>query len=137
MNKVDIHKAAGVIVKDRKALVTRSKGKDIFIHPGGKLEGNETPAQALVRELKEEISIGVNEPDLVFFGTFFAPAAGQEEKMLQMDIFIVGRWRGEIVPASEIEEIAWITSDVPKGIKIGSIFEHEVLPRLKAQNLID
>ncbi|HUA12912.1 MAG TPA: NUDIX domain-containing protein [Candidatus Sulfotelmatobacter sp.] len=135
--KVDIHKAAGIIIRNRKLLVERSKGKEFFIAPGGSIESGETAEQALVRELKEEFRIDTTETDFDFFGTFYAEAAGQEERWLQSDIFIVKTWKGEPTPDNEVEMIDWITSDNPKGHKIGSIFEHEVMPRLKARGLID
>lgn len=134
---IDIHKAGGVIISDHKLLLERSKGKELFINPGGKVEPGETVKQALVRELKEELTIDVDEADLDEFGTFYAPAAGQEDKWLQMDLFMVKRWQGEMKPDHEVEEIRWVTSQLPEGIKTGSIFEHEVIPRLKAQGLID
>ena len=59
MSAHDIHKASGILLQDRKVLVTRSRGKENFVHPGGKLEQGETPKQALVRELKEELNIDV------------------------------------------------------------------------------
>lgn len=135
--KVDIHKAGGILITDRKFLVGRSKGKSSFISPGGKLEPGETAEKALMRELHEEFSIEVAVSDLEKFGTFYAPAAGQEDKYLQMDVFLVSRWKGDIQANNEIEEILWINSRIPDGIKLGSIFEHEVLPRLKKENLID
>lgn len=52
--KIDIHKAGGILIKDRKFLVERSKNKTFFIAPGGSIEPRETPKQALVRELKED-----------------------------------------------------------------------------------
>ena len=85
--QVDIHKAGGILIKDRKFLVERSKGKQFFIAPGGSLELDETPKQALVRELLEEFQITIREEDLTDFGIFFAPAAGQEDLFLQMDVF--------------------------------------------------
>lgn len=39
--------------------------------------------------------------------------------------------------SSEVEEIRWITSSVPLDLKVGSIFAHEVLPRLKNLGLVD
>ena len=134
--KTDIHKAGGIIIRDRRLLVERSKDKEFFIAPGGSLEENETPKQALIRELMEEFQISVKEEDLTPFGIFRANAAGQEHLTVQMDIFTVEKWQGEPTPDNEVEEIKWITSQ-PKGVKVGSIFEHEVLPRLKANNLID
>jgi mutator protein MutT len=133
---VDIHKAGGIIIRDRQLLLTRSKGKDFFVAPGGKLEGDETSKQALVRELKEEINILVNEDDLEDFGIFRAVAAGSDGRALQMDVYIVNKWEGEIAPSSEIEEICWVTS-ATDDIEIGSIFRVDVRPRLVEAGLID
>jgi 8-oxo-dGTP diphosphatase len=134
----DIHKAAGIIIKDRRLLVERSKGKDVFIAPGGKLEPGETAVQAVIRELKEEFQLNITQSDLKEFGTFYADAAGSHNagKKLRMDVFVV-KYTGEIVPDSEVEEIRWISSDIPADIEVGSIFAHEVLPRLKEQGLVD
>jgi hypothetical protein len=49
----------------------------------------------------------------------------------------VTRWEGEIIPDNEVEEIRWISSEIPKDIKVGSIMEHETIPELKARGLID
>lgn len=132
-----IHKAGGIIIKDKKLLVERSKGKNIFIAPGGSIEKGETPKQALIRELREEFSIRVTEKDLVGFDTFYAKAAGDEERIVRMDVFMVSRWSGEPKPSSEVEEVLWITAKIPNGIKVGSIFEHDVIPKLKQKGLID
>jgi len=134
----DIYKAAGIIIKDRKLLIERSYGKDTFMAPGGKLETGETPRQAVIRELKEEFQLEIKDQDLEEFGTFYAEAAGSHNKgrQLRMDVFMIKKF-GNVQPDSEVEEIRWITSDIPKDIQVGSIFAHEVVPRLKAQNLID
>jgi 8-oxo-dGTP pyrophosphatase MutT (NUDIX family) len=138
MDEYDIHKAAGIIIKDRRLLVERSKGKDVFVAPGGKLEQGQTSIQAAIRELKEEFQLSVAESDLEEFGTFYAEAAGSHNagKKLRMDVFIVKN-AGEIIPDSEVEEIRWISSNLPADIEVGSIFAHEVLPRLKEQDLVD
>lgn len=84
-----LHKAAGIIIQDRSLLVLRSHGKEIFFAPGGKLEREETPSQALTRELSEEISIEVDENEMSFFTTYSAPAAGMESTTLVMEVFVV------------------------------------------------
>ncbi len=137
MNNGDIHKASGIIIVDRKVLVERSVGKEYFIHPGGKIEPGETPKQAVIRELKEEFQIDVQEQDLEEFDKNTAPAANSPEVNVYMDVFLVKKWQGKIEPDSEVEEIRWLTSSVPKDIKVGSIMEHETIPKLKASNLID
>ena len=136
----DYHKAAAIIIQNKKLLLTREKNKAFFISPGGVIENGETPEQALVRELDEEIGVEVNKNDLEFFGTFYAVAAGSENKTLQMDTYLVNKWLGEPHPCEGeeiIEEIRWLDSKIPENIKIGSIFEHEVIPRLKKMDLID
>ena len=135
--KYDIHKAAGIIIRDRKLLVERSKNKEFFIAPGGSIEQGETSKQALVRELMEEFQIKVREDDLDDFGIFYHPAAGQDGKTVCMEVFTVKKWEGDIIPDNEVEQVEWITSKIPSGMKVGSIFEHEVVPRLKKQGLID
>lgn len=135
--KVDIHKAAGILIRDRKLLVERSKGKSIFIAPGGSIEKGETAEDAVIRELMEEFRVTVRPEHLSIFGTFRAKAAGQEDKVVEMKVFTVTQWEGEPTADNEVEEIRWVTSEAEDGIEIGSIFEHEVIPRLKAENLID
>jgi len=133
----NIHKIGGILLKDKKLLVSRTRGKDFFVAPGGKVEKGETLEEALIRELEEELGITVDKNKLKKLETFYAPAAGEEENMLRMDVFIVEDWSGEIKPASEVEEIQWIDSNYPKEMKIGSIFQHEVIPKLKNISLIE
>ena len=135
--RIDIYKAGGILIQDRKFLVTRSRGKDIFYAPGGRIEQGEDSESALVRELEEELSIRVKKEHLKPFGTFFHPGAGEEHLTIKMDVFLVEAWEGEIAPGNEIEEFLWISSSPPSNIKIGSIFGEEVLPRLKASGLIE
>jgi 8-oxo-dGTP pyrophosphatase MutT (NUDIX family) len=136
MTKADIRKAGGVVIRDRKFLVTRSYGKDFFIAPGGKLENDETPIQALAREIEEEIQVKINTDTLEHIGTFQALAAGKENSIVEMYVYIIGEYEGEISPSSEVEEIRWIDTNT-HDIEIGSIFERDVMPLLQERGLID
>lgn len=133
----DIYKAGGILLKDRKMLVERSRGKEIYLAPGGKVEADETPEQTVIRELAEEVGLVVTCEQLEFFGTFYAPAATHPEQTIRMDVYLVKDWQGEPKPGAEVEELTWITSDIPAGIPVGSIFAYEVIPRLKERDLID
>jgi 8-oxo-dGTP diphosphatase len=143
--RFDMHKAAGIVIVDRKLLVTREVGKEIFISPGGTVEPGESPVDTVIRELHEEVNINTSKEDLEEFGVFYAEAADHPGKWLRMDTYLVKSWEGEIAPNNDdgqnsddqIEEIKWLTSEIPKGIKVGSIFEHEVIPRLVKTLLID
>lgn len=132
-----MHKVGGILIRNRALLVTKSKNKEVFIAPGGKITRKETPTEALIRELAEELGISVLQEHLEIFGLFYAPAAGNEQQTLRMDVFFVKKWSGKLSPNNEVEQILWLTSHIPEEIKVGSIFEHEVIPRLKKENLID
>jgi 8-oxo-dGTP diphosphatase len=136
MDHVDIRKAGGVFIKDRRFLVTRSYGKDMFVAPGGKLEPGETATAALIREIMEEIQIEITEMDMMPLGTFQAQAAGTTDKTIEMKVFLIKNMKGEPTPSSEIEEIMWINTHTT-GIQLGSIFEHNVMPLLRKMDLID
>jgi len=83
----------------------------------------------------EQFQIAVSEEDLVKFGIFRAAAAGQEAKIVEMKTFTVNKCQGEPSADNEVEEIAWVTSKT--NLKLGSIFEHEVIAQLVASDLID
>jgi 8-oxo-dGTP diphosphatase len=133
----DIYIVGGIIIKNRKLVATRSKGKQFFISPGGKFETGETARQALVRELGEELQILVQESDLQSFGTFTADAVNQPGQTVQMEAFMVLKWQGEIKPSREIEALAWVDSTHEKDMKLGHIFADQVIPQLKRRGLID
>ena len=138
--KYNIYKAAGIIIVEKKLLVTRETGKEYFIAPGGREEKAEDPKQTVIRELFGQVNIVVKHKDLETFGEFYAEAADIPGSWLKMDVFKVNSWEGEPTPSNgeeQIEEILWLTSDIPNNIKVGSIFEHEVIPRLKSLDLID
>jgi 8-oxo-dGTP diphosphatase len=135
----DIYKAAGILIHDRRFLVNRKEGRSVFISPGGRLEVGETAAEALIRELKEELTIDVAAQDLEKFGTFSAEAVDEPEPgtRIHMEVFLVKKWEGEIKAADNITDVLWIDSRALAGVQLGSIFEHDVLPRLKEKNLIN
>lgn len=101
-----IFKSRAVILDNEgRFLVTRSRGKDIFIAPGGKQEVDETILEALKRELEEELQIQINAASAEYLGTFEAIAAVKEDTVVEMAVYIVHNYTGEIIPLNEVEEI--------------------------------
>ena len=137
VKKVNIHKAGGIIIRERQLLLIRSAGKDVFVAPGGKLEQGESPEVALKRELNEELQISIDITQLTLFGSYTAPASGRTDLWLQMEVYMVPRWDGELSINSEIEEMRWVSCADITDMKVGSIFQYEIIPTLKEQDLID
>jgi len=128
-----IDKVAFVYIKDGKILCTRSKGKDVFYMPGGKREPGETDPQVLARELKEELTIDVIPSSLKWMGIFEAQAHGKPAGTVVKLMCYTGEFKGNVVPAAEIEEVAWLAySD--KGRM--SVAGQELFDWLKHWNLL-
>lgn len=139
MKEYQIHTATGMIVKGRNLLVVRTPGQDFYKSAGGKLEPGETAEQTVTRELNDELSISVNEPDLELMGTFFVPALGKghEGETLRSDVFLVNKWEGEPTPSREVEEVRWVNSNDLTKIHFGNILKLHAIPLLKEKGLID
>jgi len=77
--------------------------------PGGKVEPDETPVEALVRELCEELGIGCNPAACI--PTCFAEAtAAQAGRAIVILLYTITRWNGN--PAAlEGGKIGWFTPD--------------------------
>jgi len=104
---VDIDKLAWIYLADRKVLCARSRGKDTFYLPGGKRETGETDQEALLREIREELSVGLIPETLQWMGVFAAQAHGKEEGVRVVMTCYSADFKGTLAPAAEIEEIAW------------------------------
>lgn len=66
MRKINV--VAALIVRDGKVLIAQRKGGAFnggWEFPGGKIEPNETPQQALKREIKEELNLDIKVNELL------------------------------------------------------------------------
>ena len=101
--------AAALISKDKKILIAqRPKGKsmeDFWEFPGGKLEPGESPEQALVRELNEELGVIVLEKDLKPL-TFASHI--YDDFYLLLPLYICKNWHGSL-SGKEGQNIAFVT----------------------------
>jgi 8-oxo-dGTP diphosphatase len=91
----------------RVLLAQRPAGKPmagLWEFPGGKVETGERPEQTLIRELREELGIVVNE-------TCLAPLTfashGYPDFHLLMPLYVCRRWEGTAV-ALEGQQLAWV-----------------------------
>jgi len=93
----------------RVLLAERPPGKHLagmWEFPGGKVQAGETPEMALIRELDEELGIGVHASCLAPFT--FASHAYPEFHLL-MPLYVCRKWQG-IVTAREGQRLKWVRS---------------------------
>ena len=111
-----IDKLAWIEIKNGKILSTRSTGKSVYYLPGGKRETGESDHEALVREIKEELSVTLIPDTLEYLSTFQAQAHGQSDGVKVKMTCYTGNYRGHLRAASEIEEIVWLTYADREGV---------------------
>ena len=107
-NPIVLVAAVALVDADGRVLLARRpSGKamaGLWEFPGGKLAAGETPEQALIRELREELGIDTEQSCL-------APLAfashGYDDFHLLMPLYVCRVWHGTVVPR-EGQELRWV-----------------------------
>ncbi len=100
--------ACALIDTDARVLIARRPaGKPmagLWEFPGGKVEAGERPEETLIRELKEELGIVVNQACLapLTFASHTYP-----DFHLLMPLYVCRRWEGAVT-ALEGQKLAWV-----------------------------
>lgn len=125
-----IEVAAAVIVRDGRIFATQrgyGEYKDWWEFPGGKIEPGETPQQALVREIREELAAGITVGSLVrtvewdypgFHLTmhcYWCTLDSAEPRLLEHE---AARW----LSRDELASVSWLPADreIIEDIKAGT-----------------
>ena len=106
--KVVLVAACALIDADGRVLIAqRPSGKSmagLWEFPGGKVDPGERPEDALIRELKEELGIVVQEACLAPL-TFASHS--YENFHLLMPLYVCRRWEG-MITAREGQKLVWV-----------------------------
>ncbi len=122
-----IEVVAAIIKKDDKYFVTqRGYGdyKDWWEFPGGKIEDGETPQEALIREIKEEL-----DADIIIDKYLCTVEHDYPEFHIKMDCYICSLVSDDIT-LKEHESAKWLLIDETETIKLLPI-DKIVIERLK------
>jgi 8-oxo-dGTP pyrophosphatase MutT (NUDIX family) len=130
--------SALVLVRDRRVLMVRSRGRDVLYMPGGKIEPGESPVEAAVREAMEETALRLTPADVAEFATVVEDAHDQAAgTVVRMHLFRVLPGLAEDqtpVASAEVDHIEWVSSaDADRCPPAGV----ETLRLLVAASLID
>jgi 8-oxo-dGTP pyrophosphatase MutT (NUDIX family) len=126
-----------LIIKDRKLLLAFSRNKQCYYLPGGKIDPHESAAQALCREIEEELNIHVSEHELTYHTHISAPAYGEANGIImEQDCFLLKK---SVSPqaSAEIGELGYFTLATylqQKNTAPGAVM---ILEHLKKEGLID
>lgn len=117
-----INVVAALIVKDDHVLIAQRKSGDfdgLWEFPGGKIEPNETPQEALQREILEEFEAKIKVEDIIHTVNYEYP-----NFILNMDCFVCSivddsnvilhdhhqvKWLPLITPVSDVD---WVPADI-------------------------
>ena len=105
---------AAIIIHEDKIFATQrgyGEFKDGWEFPGGKIEPGETPQEALVREIKEELDIEIEVKDFLETVEYDYP-----EFHLSMDCFFCTIRSGELV-LKEHEAAKWLTAETLESVE--------------------
>lgn len=134
MIKKVIDKLAWVLIQDGKLLAVRSKGKALFYLPGGKREAGESDEEALIREIKEELSVDLSPMSLKYMETFTAQADGKAEGVSVKLTCYFADFSGELLPAAEIEELKFIDGNDEAACSVAALV---ALQWLESKSLVN
>ena len=108
-------RVVAAVIKDGDKIFATARGygeyKGWWEFPGGKIEKGETPQQALVREIKEELSAIIEVDELIYTIEYDYPTFH-----LSMDCFWAKLVEGELI-LKEAEAAKWLSKDELLSVK--------------------
>lgn len=103
-----------VVTKNNQLLLAYSNNKNAWYLPGGKVDKGETPKEALIREIREELNIDLQPDKIESYKHISAPAYGESpELIMEQDIFRYDLTE-KIQPSHEIAAVKFFDLEMYK-----------------------
>jgi len=128
-----IVKVAAIIIKNKKILLVTAS-RDFYWTPGGKVENHEKLEEALIRELREELSI-----EVISFKPYIKYLSEIEEdaSIREVNNYFI-EYNGALELSGELTNMVWLGRDdfVAGNINIQQGVREKLIPSLIKDNLI-
>lgn len=133
-SRIESERCAAIVIKDNKVLMIHriKNGFEYFVFPGGHRRIDEDPKDVVIREVKEETNIDVEDPKLVF--EFMNYHSGNHDRyfICECDKCSEPKLVGE-ESIRHCEENQYY----PKWIKLSEVAKLNVLPLFAKEWLVD
>lgn len=123
--------AALIVDQQGRILLVRKRGTHVFMQPGGKYEPGESAAQALSRELNEELGVVIAPEKLEMLGDFVAKAANETGARVEAAV-LRATLTGPVAARAEIEELRWVHPDDFDTVPVAPLVTSHMLPFIQA-----
>ncbi|MCI8546951.1 MAG: NUDIX domain-containing protein [Clostridia bacterium] len=127
-----------IFLKNNKILIDKPRKRNTYQMVGGKIEENETPLQAAIRESYEELgkNINLNEKSFEQVMEFDEIATSDGKTPIHFYVFkYKGKLKGELEISQEIEKFLWYDSSLGNEI-LSNTLKNEVIPYCLKNKLI-
>ncbi len=133
---IQLPTAGLLVIENNKLLLTFNKNKKAWYLPGGKIDEGENSKSALIREIKEELSLDLVKEDLNFYCHITAEAYGELNLLMEQDCFLYDL-NEEIIPTNEIEAYNYFTFEEYLQEEIQVIGVIKVFDKLTKDHLLN
>jgi 8-oxo-dGTP diphosphatase len=124
--------AAVIVDGAGRLLLVRKRGTHRFMQAGGKIDPGEAAADALARELHEELGVVVEASDLEYLGRFDADAANEAGFVVDARVYAadLGTGAAAAVASAEIDELVWVTPAEALDLPLAPLTSDVLMPLL-------